>query len=1101
LAQVEQAAITGTVTDTTGAVVPAARVAAVNVNTGVKGETQSNAEGIYRLPYLHPGSYEVTVTKDGFDKARVAGIQLTVGLIATVNVALRPGSLQQEVVVTAVATQLEQQTSSLGNVVGSRQMLELPLLGRNPYSLVLLAPGVLPKGAAGVGPVINGGRSNTSEVLLDGAETRNSTTNDIAYTPPLETVQEFKVLTNNFSAEYGRSGGGVLTAATRAGTNELHGAFYEFLRNDKLNANGWTNNRNGLTRSTFRRNEYGISAGGPVYLPRLYNGKNSSFFFVNWEQTPQRSPDNIVRTVPTPLERAGDFSRTVTNQARLIQVFDPSTTRADPTRAGQFLRDQFPGNRIPASRFDPIALQAMEFLPPMNRDELVNNYARNNTRKNDTGKLFLRGDHNFGTRHRVFLTYGRQKNQQFTPGVNVAFPGEGVNGEQGRIESLARSAVLSDTVTFRPELMGEFRASITRRVILATPRSVGYDYTQLGFPKSLKDRSLTLLFPRFNITDATALGPDRASYFNDTEQAEQFQGHVTWLKGRHSLKAGIDYTFQVFNVFRPERPSGSYDFGRTFTQGPNPVTSSATAGHGVATLLLGLPTGGTFSLDPSLATSQRFYGWYLQDDWKVLRNVTVNLGLRYEYQTPWNDRFDQLGFFDPDFPDPLTKQKGLLRFTGRGGASRYQSDPDKNNIAPRMGLAWRFRHNTVFRAGYGLFYFPGSGGIGAGASDLGSGFLAQTPVFLGPPPAAPNTPPPGASLARPFQAGFFVPPSDGVGSSIGTAFRDWVTPYNQHWNASFQHTLRGDLLVEAAYVGSRGQRIWVNRSRTAVSTEYLSLGAALDQLVPNPYFGVIPTGALSVAQVRRSQLLQPFHHYTGVSRFRDAVGDSVYHGFTLRADKQMAHGLTFQAAYTVSKQIDNVQERFSGRTSFIDPNNLSLSRSVGDFDRPQYLVLNYIYEFPKAPGQAGRLLGAWQLSGITTFGKGLPLVVTGPNNTRLPGVSATALRLKPAAAVEKTPERWFDTTPFAPAPTYSLGSDSRTQPNLRTAGMKTFDWALSRNQKIRERAQLQFRAEFFNAFNTPQFDAPNGSVTATNFGQVTSAGGARVIQLGLRLSY
>ncbi len=1109
-AQVEQAAITGTVTDSTGAVVPGARITITNTRTGVVAETETNAEGHYTRPYLHPGEYELVVAKDGFEKTRLAAVTLTVGLTATIDLALKPGSLLQEVMVTTTAVQLEQQSSTLGAVVNMRQIIEMPMLGRDPYNLVLMAPGVLPKGGGGAGPVINGGRSNTSEILLDGAETRNSTTNDIAYSPPLEAVQEFKVLTNNFSSEYGRSGGGVLTAATQSGTNDLHGSFYEFLRNDKLNANGWTNNRSGLTRSTFRRNEYGMAIGGPVYLPRLMDGRNRTFFFLNWEEIPQRAPDNIRVTAPTPLERAGDFSQTVTASGQPILIYDPATTIADAARPGQFLRTPFQGNRIPAGRFEPISLRALELVPLPNRNETVNNFVLNNTRRNDTGRVFFRMDHNLGSKHHFFLTHGRQNNDQFTPGVNVAFPGEGVNGEQGKIGSQRRSAVLSDTVTFRPNLIGEFRASLTRSVIETAPRSVGYDFTQLGFPQALKNQAQALLFPRFDISDATVLGPDRASFFNDTEQNEEAQGHITWLRGSHSIKAGADFTFQVFNVYRPERPSGFYQFSRIYTQGPNPVTSSATAGYGVATFLLGAPTGGSFSFDPSLATSQRFYAWYVQDDWKIRRNLTLNLGVRYEYQTPWNDRFDQLGFFDPDFPDPVTGRKGLLRFTGRDGNSRYQSDPDKNNFAPRVGLAWRFRQNTVFRTGYGVFFFPGSGGVGAGASDLGSGFLAQTPVFLGTPPAAPNTPPPGASLGRPFTAGFFPVPTTGVGGGIGTAFRPWLTPLNHHWNASFQHTLRPDLLVEVAYVGSRGQHIWVNRARNAVSTEFLSLGAQLDVLVANPFAGVITTGELSAPTVRRSQLLRPYQHYTGVSRFRDAVGDSVYHGLTVRADKSMGAGLSFHLAYTLSKQIDNVQERFGGRSAFIDPNDLARSRSVGEFDRPQFLRLGTMYELPFGQGKrwlsrgvAAKLLGFWQVSGITTFGKGLPAVITGPNNTRLPDVSAVAMRLKSPVLSEgqRSIDRWFDTTAFTPAPTYSLGNDSRTQPSLRTPGMKTFDIGLSRNQRIRERVRVQFRGEFFNAFNTPQFNDPNGSVTATNFGQITSAGAGRVIQLGMRISY
>ncbi|MDX1983374.1 MAG: TonB-dependent receptor, partial [Bryobacteraceae bacterium] len=662
--------------------------------------------------------------------------------------------------------------------------------------------------------------------------------------------------------------------------------------------------------------------------------------------------------------------------------------------------------------------------------------------------------------------------------------------------------VLSDTVTFRPNVIGQFRLSSTRRVINTNPRSAGYDFTQLGFPQLLKDRAKTLLFPRFAITDSINLGPDRASFFTDAEDNRDAQAHMTYVLGSHSVKSGGNFTFQTFNIFRPERPSGLYEFNRTFTQGPNPTASGATSGHGVATFLLGIPTGGQFSDDPSLATSQKFYAWYVQDDWKVRRNLTLNLGLRWEYQTPWSDRFNQLGFFDPDFTDPLTKQKGLLRFTGRDGNSRYQSDPDRNNFSPRIGLAWSFSKNTVLRTGYALSYFPGSGGVGAGASDLGSGFLAQTPVFLGPPPAAPNTPPAGATIARAFQAGFFSAPFDGVGGSVGTAFREWVTPFNHTWNFNLQRTIGGNLLVEVAYAGSRGQRIWINRSRNAASAQFLSLGAGLDQLVDNPYFGVIPRGALSVRQVRRSQLLLPFSHYTGVSRFRDAVGDSVYHAMTLRVDKQFSHGLSLQAAFTAGKQIDNVQERFGGRSTFIDPNNLSLSRAIGEFDRPRFLVLNYIYELPlPKQGLAGAVIGRWQISGISTFGAGLPMVITGPNNTRLPGIGATALRTKDPVLSNPTIDRWFDTTAFGPAPTYSMGNDSRTQPRLRIPGINSFDLSLSRSQRFRERINLQFRAEFYGAFNHPQFDSPNGNVVATNFGQITGAGGARQIQLGLRLSY
>lgn len=737
MAQVEQATIVGTVTDPSGAVIPKAKVSVRNVATGVVVSTETNAVGMYRVPFLHPGTYDVVVESPGFKTARVSGINLAVGLVATVDVTLEVGAVGTEVTVAATAVQLEEQSATLGSVISSSQITQLPLLGRNPYSLVALAPGVVPKGgsAAGVRPIINGGRSNTSEVLLDGAESRNTTTMDIAYTPPLEAVQEFKVLTNNFSAEFGRSGGGVLTAATRSGTNELHGSLYWFIRNDKLNANSWQDNRVGLAKSPMRRNEYGVAVGGPVFLPRLYDGRNRTFFFVNSEQIPQRSPDNLIATVPTERERAGDFSRT-TSKGALIRVFDPLTTRPDPAKPGKYVRDQFPGNVIPAARLDPIALNTIRYYPLPNRDTETENFTRNGTRKSDIAKIFLRVDHNLGSRHRVFLSHGRQDDDSLTRGsiINIAFPGEGTNGEMEKVEVRSRMATLSDTITVSPNLVIQLRGTLARWFRLITPRSLGFDFTQLGFPASLRAHAKELLFPRFDVSDVASLGPARASHERSAQWNAGTQEHFTWVHNTHSLKWGFEYLFLANNVTRPDYPAGNYSFGRSYTQGPDPTQSSSTAGYGVATFLLGLPTGGSMTDDPSLAASQRLYTLYLQDDWRVLPRLTLNLGVRWEYQTPWTERYNQLAFFDPAATDPLTGQKGVLRFVGRDGLSRYQTLPDKNNVAPRLGLAYRLARNLVMRAGYGIFYYPGSGGIGGGIGDMGSGWAVSNSVYLGPPP-------------------------------------------------------------------------------------------------------------------------------------------------------------------------------------------------------------------------------------------------------------------------------------------------------------------------------------------------------------------------------
>jgi Carboxypeptidase regulatory-like domain/TonB dependent receptor len=1134
-AQGEQATITGIVTDESGAVIPNARVAATNIETRVTREAQTNGEGQYRVPYLSPGRYQVTVESQGFGTAQVE-VSLTLGLTATINVLLKAGAVTETVMVEAGGVELERQTASLGNVLNSQQIIELPLLDRNPYSLVTLAPGVVDRvssGNPGTGPIINGGRSNTSEVLLDGAESRNSTTNDINYNPPLETVQEVKVITNNMSAEFGRSGGGVILAATRSGTNQWHGSLYEFLRNDKLNANSWSNNRVGLPRSPFHKNQYGGTFGGPVLLPRFgegghqpgYSGRNRTFFFVAFEQTKQRVPDDLIANVPTLLQRGGpngtgdfDFSQTFDASGNLVKIYDPATSTSATTPRTQFSCNGRL-NVICRSRVDPVAARVLAFYPLPNRSTQSQNFVQTLTRSDDATKVFFRIDHSFG-KHHLFFTGGRQDNPRSTPGVNIAFPGEGVNGEKGTIESHPRTAVLSDTITFRPDLVGEFRASITRNVIKTQPRSAGFDLTQLGFPQSLKDHEEALIFPRFVITDldnagSSLLGPDRASFFTDAEFAEQFQGHFTWVRGNHTIKSGVDFTFMAFNVNRPERPSGLFNFTRAFTQGPLPSNSSTTSGHGFATFLLGPPTSAQITIDPTLAASQKFYSFYVNDEWKVRRNLTFTLGVRWEYQTPWTDRFNQLAYFDPNVVEPLSKRNGLLRFVGRDGNSRYQSNPDKNNFAPRVGLAWQFRQNTVLRLGYGIFYYPGSGGIGSGSSDLGAGFLATTSSQS---LAVSNTPNAGATLANSLNVPFVIPPSTLVGNSLTTAYPVWVTPFNQQWNLSIQRLLTTNTLLEVAYIGSRGEHIWINRNLNAVSASYLSLGTTLDSLVPNPFVDangnpLITTGSagrINQRTITFSQLLRPFPQYGDITRFRDPAGDSIYHGATLRINRRLATGLTLQVAYTASKMIDNMSERFSGRTSFIDPNNLSLSRSVSDEDRSRVFQTSYVYQFPFGKGQRwlrkgllSSILGNWQTSGVVSLLKGRPVIITGTAATHLPGVSATAVRLYSPVlpAGQQTLDRWFDTGAFMnPAP-FTLGNDSRTQPNLRGPGEQNFNLSLSRSQRIKEGVNMQFRAEFFNALNHPRYGEPVGNVNDNNYGKIITGTNPRQIQFGLRLSF
>lgn len=1108
--QAERGGIAGVVVDASGATISKARVSATNQATGAVARTETTMEGYYKIPYLPAGSYSVAMESDGFAVNKVSDVPVLVGQITTIDATLKPGSLQQEVTVAANALAVEQVSSSLGYVTSAKQIIELPT-GRSPYSLLRLSPGVIDVGNAGTGAIINGGRSNTTAILFDGQDTRNNSTLDNAYTPPQEAVGEVRYITNSFSAEYGRSAGGVVVAAGRSGSNQLHGSAYDYLRNDKLNANSWANNRNNVARGRQRRNDYGFSLSGPVFLPKVYDGRNKSFFFFNWDESNDHGVSTPTANVPTALQKNGDFSQTFTSAGALIRIYDPLTTVADPRQPSGFSRQPFAGNMLPASRMDPIMKKVLAYYPEPTlaiSPTLQVNWSQNFSNIVKTTRWYVRGDHNFSDRNKMFFRYGREGTPRTSPFTNIAFPGEGTNGG-GNQNTDSQTAALADTHTFSSSLIGEFRLGFVRRVSTLTPLSVGFDTTTLGLPQYLKEASVATRFPRFNITDFTAIGPDRASHNVTAESTPEYQVHFTWLKGSHAIKTGFDLLLCYFNTFRPDYPSGLFGFGRAFTQGPNPAAATAAAGYGLASAMLGVPDSGQFTVGPSLALLQPSNNFYLQDDWKVMRNLTINLGLRFEYQTPFKERYNQLAFFDPAAIEPVTGNAGVLTMTSAN--RRYPSDPNYN-WAPRIGLAWTFLPTTVFRAGYGIFFAPGSGGVGSSPGDLGSGSSVSTNVFFGQPPAAPNTPVAGASLANPFVTGLRPYPNSLVGGGINAIWPEWPTPTNQMWNANVQHTFGSNLLVEAAYIGSRGMRIWNNYNRNATNPVYLPLGSQLNSLVPNPYFGKITIGTMSTATVRQGILLTPYQHYAGnVGQLRASVGDSSYHGFTLRAERAFSKGLMFQVSFTGAKLIDNVNERFVGGANFINPYDLGMSRSIAAADINRRLVANWVYELPFGHGKqflskgiGGKILGNWQVSGILAAQTGSPISIVAA--CTFPGVSglgcyADRTRSGVIPDGQQTMDRWFDTTAYANPGPYSFGSGSRTEPNLRNPGTFSFDAVASRWQPIKERMRLQFRAEFYNMLNHPNLGAPSATINSSTYGMITTKAGNRTMVMGLRLEF
>lgn len=1078
-----------------------------DLSTQAQQSTHTNHSGIYAFPILPASRYRLVVQSAGFRTETRDGIVLKVAQSAAINFPLQIGEANDQVTVTAGNVELDAASATVSSTIDSQQFTELPLLGRNPYTLVELSPGVVVHGNAGTGPSINGGRSNTNGVLLDGAQELNSTTGDISYTAPLEAVKQVKVQVSAFSAEYGRAGGGVINGISRSGTNQLHGSFYEYIRNEAFNANSFTNNLNGLPRAAFKRNEYGIAIGGPVVLPRLYDGHNKTFFFFNFEGVRQNTPQTIIDSVPTALERVGDFSHTLTATGQQVTIYDPASSRRGSGTA--YVRSAFPGNKIPVSRQDPTALAIISYfpLPNLPGNNILNHEATGANVTNIT-RYFVRGDQIVGQKQHLFARFGiQQGTNNSTIASSVAYPRQTSTAYEP-VNTSSYTGIIADDINFSPSLVADIRVSFTRSNSDSTPSSLGFNLGSLGFDSAFTGAVKTALFPRITTTDAANLGPNTTSDRHSHQENRQVFGSLTLIRGRQILKAGGDLEIFHNNTTAPFTPSGDFSFSRAFTQGPNPAQASANAGYGTASLLLGLPASGSITIDPSLAMQQIYSVGFLQDTIQLKPTLIADLGLRYEHTTPWTERYNQISYFDQSAIDPVTQQMGLLKPVS--SSRRGQTLPVYTNVGPRLGIAWSAHRNTVVRAGYGIFFSAGSGGVGAVPSEFGSGFQATTSLFQGAPGANPYLPPVGASLAAPFITGVNQPPSSLLGSSISSFLnRPYRVPRNDQWTASVQQGGR-NIVFELGYIGSRGLHLWHDQQINVPATGVLSQGNALLQQVANPFYGKITNGPLSSKTVQAVQLLRPFPQYTGVSQKRDPEGDSIYHALYVKVDKSFSHNYSVLATYTWSKLIDDVPERFAGTSFVADPNNLRAARALGDFDAPHVFTVAHVITLPFGKNQrflnqgpAAYVVGGWQLNGILRAQSGYPLSITPPNEANVSGFTSYANKIPGGrlASKPRTLNVWFDTSAFQIPLPFTLGNDSRNERDLRGPGTFDYDLGLDRSQLIAERLTVQFRAEAFNLTNTPQYDTPNTTIGNANFGRVLGGSNSRVLQLGLRISY
>lgn len=1103
--------------DQTSAAVPSANVKAINKGTGASFTFTTSTNGNYLIPQLPPGVYSLEASAAGFRGYVQDGITLQVNQSARIDIVLTVGQVSDRVEVTAEAPLLEAATAAMGEVVDHAKVQSLPLNGRNPLTLLELTPGASVGSQFGTAPGeqnfivqgnfrLNGGQDLTNEVLIDGVPVDAASYGQPGFIPSLDAVQEFKVQTFPLSAEFGHTGGGVVNITTRAGTNQYHGSLFYFQRNDAVAA------RNFFSQTKppkLIRNDQGGTFGGPIV-------RNKTFLFIQFEPFRQRYGLPNYLNVPTAAERAGDFSQTADAQMRKITIYDPQTTR--PV-AGGYTRDPFPNNVIPGNRIEPNALKILSLVPLPNvrgvNGSDSQNYLPGASGKVDQNQLNGRIDHQFTDTKKLSGRAGYSS-------INDEYPnmlGSIADNSRGRYPE-ARNVMLDFNDVLSPTLLVDIRGGFSRQN--STRRSPGAYQggpAKIGFPSSIPDT----LFPSINYGMGAIGSPnDNGSEIGDNYS---LQGNLTKISSRHQFKAGADFRVQQFNWYRPGFVSGALTFSTAFTQGPDPFRPSPTVGSGLATMLLGMVTSSDITNAAGMAYTAKYLAGYVQDDFRITRSLTLNLGIRYDLISPFTERYNQVVNFDRTAINPLTGTPGKLRFPGRDGTPRGARDWDRNNWGPRVGFAWNFAPRSVVRGGYGIFYTQASWNGGGYDRAATSGFFARqqlsildavTPLPWGLGNPYPSGPPPIPTID---QAQQYV-----LGQYVLFIDRSDRTPYMQLWNFSLQRELVSGLLLDAAYAGSKGTHLQGPISYPLNQLPYsaLSLGNALFDRVANPFAGNI-AGPLGDPTITRQQLLRPYPQYTGVFVNLPQMGSSTYHSLQMRVEKRFSSGLTLLGSYTFSKAILGSAGGHYGASSVTVQNvyNAAAEKSLDPNDMTHSAAINYTYELPigygkpfltGAHGVLGKVVSGWSISGITIIHSGRPFAISNTPSTsfslggtqrpnRVAGVSPDPTAAQVANRI------FINGAAFSAPARFTYGNVSATEPHTRNPGFHNWDLTLAKETRITERVRLTFRADAFNVFNNVNFgggvyDAgTNSSFGSGTFGLALSARDARILQFGLKINF
>ncbi len=1107
--------ISGTVSDPNGAVVPNATVRARNQATSDTRQQATNTSGLYIFSQLPPGIYEVTVEMTGFQRTVQRDAELRVNQTLELNVTLQLGEMSQTVEVEAGVTLLDTQSANRAVTLDQQAVLDLPANTRNPFQLVHVNAGVIAV-RTGISQAtqdqnhnrfsMNGGRGQAGLTLIDGAPASAVDWGGLLASPSMDAVQEVNIARNQFDAQFGKSDGGAVNMITRGGSNSFHGSLYEYLRNNVLDANSWANNRTGLKRPIFQRNQFGGSIGGPIWKSKRL------FFFGAYEGRREANPGTNVSNVPTTQQRMGDFSQTFNTNGTQAVIYNPFST-VPGTTPGTFVRTPFAGNRIPSSMINPVGQAVMNLYPTPNvqGDPFTNarNFAAAGNTVTTNDRMDVRIDWAKSEKWTLFgrLTKAWQKN------TAPVFFGNGADTNFSDVNP-RHHAVIGLTVTPSPTWVLNFLVGTGRWRENQISPSEGMNATSLGLPASLVSQFQAQTLPQFTAQGYATVGNPR--WLNSPRETHNLQANITKELGSHSLKFG--WMTEIARLNSTDFNTPTFNFTRGLTSGPTAAIASQTSGDALASLLLGTGSGGSAPINAATAITARYHGAYFQDSWRATRRLTLHLGIRWEAQMGRTERYDRLNNFDFNAASPLAQVTGLPLTGGLVFVQPGQGawNTDWFNLAPRIGAAYKITDKLVVRGGYGIYYPQTGGGSTQGYSTTTTWVSTMGGDGINPASLVDNPFPSGLNQPIGSSRGLLTQ----TGDSVSAFSRHHPLGYVQNFSLDFQYELTKGMVLEVGYTGSQGRKLLFGAGQQAnqLHPDFLALGSQLNAPVANPFSGVFTSGVLSGATIPQHRLLRPYPQFTSVNLSGDTPGaSSSFNALVVRYNWQVGKGLNLLTTYQWSKALDNASEWQGWEVSDTLRNyyDLRSDRSYSAHDMPQSFVNALVYELPVGKGKkygsdmhpvADALVGGWQVSTIVRFTSGLPLGFTAPNSLSAFGFQVqrpNVADLKTAAIDNPTPDRWFNTAAFTRPGEFEIGNAPRWIPNIRFGPTRHADFAILKNFRYGDSWKIQFRAEAFNLTNTPQFGRANTDISSGDFGRVTGTTnvGPRNIQLGLRIQF